>query len=183
MKISAKKILILSLSTFAVFFLLLAVSCNKNLCKDVVCAYDGVCNGGACTCQLGYEGSNCETRTRDKYLGNWTVYEKGSITNAAQYQVSVGAANNVTQVYIYNFNNYFTALIIANVSGDTITIPNQQYDGKVVFGSGYIYTSTTYGQYGSMLISYEVVDTATLLVDDYGYYSSSDLSQPSAWNK
>jgi len=183
MKIPTKKILIFSLSAFSAFFLLFGSSCNRDKCKTVVCAYNGVCNQGACICQAGYEGSNCETISRDKYLGNWTVFEKGSTTDAAQYSVSVVASNDVTQVAILNFNNFFTVPILATVSGDSIVIPNQQYDGKVVFGTGYIYSNVTYGQYGAISLSYEVVDTATLRVDDYGYYSNLDLSQPSAWNK
>jgi len=31
-------------------------------------------------------------------------------------------------------------------------------------------------------MSYEVIDTATLRVDDFGVYAP-DLSNPSAWNK
>ncbi len=177
-----KKILI---PAIAVFVSLMAVSCNRDKCKTVVCAYNGVCNGGACICQAGYEGSNCETITRDKFLGDWTVFEKGSTTEAAQYPVSISASDNITAVIINNFNNYFTAPIppiTASVLGDTIYIPNQQIAGKVIFGKGYIYSNVTYGQYGSISMSYEVIDTATLRVDDYGYYAP-DLSNPSAWNK
>jgi len=185
MKIPAKKILLLSLSSFAAFFLLLVTSCNRDQCKTVVCAYNGVCNGGACICQSGYEGSNCETITRNKYLGDWSVFEKGSTSNAAQYFVSIVATDNVSQVAIVNFNNYFTVPILANVTGDTLVIFNQHADGKIVFGTGYIYSNAnvTYQQYDAISLSYEVVDTATLRVDDYGYYSSLDLSNPSAWNK
>ena len=90
------------------------ISCNKNsspkvttIVKCVSCANGGLCVDDTCRCPTGYEGSNCETITRDKYLGNWEVFEKGSTTKAAQYAVSIVAANNVNQVVIINFNNYF----------------------------------------------------------------------------
>lgn len=182
MKIPLKKLLIPTITAITVLFSLLTGSCNRDKCKTVVCAYNGVCNGGACICQSGYEGSNCETITRNKYLGNWTVFEKGSTSTAAQYQLSIIAADDITKVAIVNFNNYFTHLIMATVVGDSIYIPNQQFNGKVTFGVGYIYSNVTYGQFGSMSVSYEVIDTATLRVDDYGYYAE-DLSDPSSWNK
>ena len=115
-------------------------------------------------------------------MGNWTVFEKGSKSFAAQYQVSIVPSGNVSEIDIINFNNYFTIPIIAEVHGDTIVIPNQQHDGKVAFGKGYIYSNVAYGQFGAISVSYEIVDTATLLVDDYGFYAN-DLSSPSAWNK
>lgn len=182
MKIPFKKLVIPLVAVGALFTSLVTSSCNRDKCKTVVCAYNGVCNQGACTCQSGYEGSSCETITRNKYLGNWTVYEKGSTSNAAQYQVSIVAADKITDVAIINFNNYFTVPIKGTVKGDSIIIPNQQYDGKVLFGIGYIYSNVTYGQFGAISLSYEVIDTATLRVDDYGY-NAVDLSDPSAWNK
>jgi len=183
MKIPLKKLLIPTTAAITLFFSLFAVSCNTDKCKTVVCAYNGVCNGGSCICQSGYEGSNCETITRNKYLGNWEVFEKGSTSTAAQYALSIVAADKITDVAIINFNNYFTVPILATVKGDTIIIPNQAYNGKVLFGIGYIYSNVTYGQFGAMSVSYEVIDTATNRVDDYGFYSDLDLSNPSAWNK
>ena len=81
---SFKKILFAVFASAATFVSMTFVSCNRDKCKSVVCAHNGVCDGGACTCPSGYEGSNCETVARDKYVGNWTVNEKGSVTNEAQ---------------------------------------------------------------------------------------------------
>jgi hypothetical protein len=177
-----KKIFILALS--ALFSLTYMSSCNRDKCKTIVCAFDGVCNNGACICKSGYEGSNCETLTRDKFTGNWTVFEKGSTTLAAQYPISiVPSGTSPTDVVINNFYNFFTVPIKAYVMGDSIFIPNQQYQGKVVFGVGYIYTNVTYGQFGAISMSYEVIDTMPPnRVVDFGYYPP-DLSNPSAWNK
>jgi len=183
MKTPLKTIQIIALIAFSAFASVTYTSCNRDECKTIVCANQGVCNNGACTCPLGYEGTNCETVSRDKFIGNWSVFEKGSITQAAQYPISISAGVNITDVVITNFYNYFTVPVNATVNNDTLFIPNQQYQGKVLFGVGYIYTNTTYGQYGSINMEYEIVDTATLNVDDFGYNSIVDHSAASAWNK
>jgi len=86
-------------------------------------------------------------------------------------------------VVIKNFNNYFITPVKAYVANDTIYIPNQQYEGKVIFGVGYWFTNVTYGQYGHITMRYEVIDTATSKVNDYGYNDAVDRSDPSEWNK
>ena len=188
MRIPFKSILISSFATLSAFFAVTYVSCNRDQCKSIVCAHGGICNDGSCTCPTGYEGSNCETVSRTKFLGNWNVFEKGSITLAAQYPVSIEATtDNPTttpvNVVIKNFYNYFATPIKGYITRDTIFIPNQQYEGKVVFGIGYIYTNVTYGQYGAITMRYEVIDTATARVNDFGYNEIVDHSSPSQWNK
>ncbi len=76
-------------------------------CLNVTCANGGVCYTGSCTCQAGYRGVNCETVERDLYVGNWTVNEKGSATNEAQYSTSVSNGTNITDLVITNFFNFF----------------------------------------------------------------------------
>ncbi len=183
MKLPLKAIVISSLATIAAFSAVVYSSCNPDKCKTITCANGGVCNGGSCTCQSGFEGTNCEKASRQKFLGNWMVFEKSSASNAAQYPVSIEADNEMTDVTIKNFWNYFEVPIRAHVSGDTIYIPNQQYQGKVVFGVGFIYSSVTYGQYGAIEMRYEVIDTATQKVFDFGYNEAVDHSDPSVWNK
>jgi len=182
MKTPLKRILISALAAVLTVFSFAYVSCNRDKCKTIVCANSGVCNGGTCICPSGYEGSNCETASRDKFIGAWGVNEKGTITNAAQYPTSIQRSDLITNVVIKNFNNYFLSDIRAYVVADTIYIPNQQLEGKVIFGQGFIYPNSTYGQYAFISMAYEVVDTATDVPDDYGYYGP-DGSDPSSWNK
>lgn len=177
-----RKIVITALASVAVAFSCIYVSCNRDKCKTIVCAHSGVCDGGKCICPSGYEGSNCETVARDKFIGNWYVFEKGSITNAAQYPIAIEKSSDITEVVIKNFYNYFVNPIRGYVHGDTLYIPNQQLEGKLVFGVGYAYSNTTYGQYGSISMRYEVIDTATNVPNDFGFYEP-DGSDPSAWNK
>ncbi len=183
MKSRLKTITITTLLSFSVFAALVYSSCNRDQCKSIVCAYGGVCNNGVCNCPSGYEGTNCETISRYKFLGNWSVFEKGSETQAANYGVTISEGAKVSDVVITNFYNYFTVPIYGSVIHDTLIIPNQQYQGKVLFGIGYIYTSTTYGQFGGINMEYEIVDTATQAVNDFGYNAILDHSDASEWNK
>jgi hypothetical protein len=183
MKTSLKTILISALTTISAFTAVTYLSCNRDKCKTIVCANGGVCNGGGCICASGYEGSNCEALSTKKFLGNWTVLEKGSITQQSQYPISIQQGADVSHVVIKNFYNYFRTDITGNVIGDTLYIPNQEFQGKVVFGIGYIFTSNTYVQFGTISMNYEIIDTATQSVTDFGWYSGTDGSNPSIWNK
>lgn len=186
MKKSFNTILIAAITVFSVFITLSNSSCNRDKCKTIVCANGGVCSGGICTCPTGYEGTNCETVSRDKFTGNYQVIEKGSITESAQYGTVIAAdpdPNKISYVQILGFWNYFTNVQIeAYVNGDTITIPNQNIQGHVVVGYGYFFYSTTYSQYGNINLYYKVIDTATNQVFDYGFYST-DHTKPSLWEK
>ncbi len=183
MRFPFKSVFVAGLATFGAFAAVVYSSCNRDKCKTIVCANGGVCNDGACTCPSGYEGTNCEKASRDKFVGNWNVFEKGSITLPAQYPVSVEPALLTSDVVIKNLYNYFRTPIRATVQGDRIIIPNQQYEGKIVFGRGQIFSSVTYGQYGRIEMRYSVIDTATQKVNDFGYNEPVNLSSPSEWSK
>ncbi len=182
MKTPFKSILVSALLALTTVFSIAWFSCNRDKCKSIVCANHGVCNYGTCVCPSGFQGTNCETVSRLKFIGNWSVFEKGTITNAAQYPITISPSNTVTDVVITNFYNYFVNPIKGYVIHDTLYIPNQQLEGKIVFGTGYITSNNTYGQYGTILMNYEVIDTATNIPNDFGFYGP-DLSQVSTWNK
>lgn len=158
-------------------------SCQPDKCKAIACAYDGTCEEGMCKCKPGYEGSNCETITRKKFIGLWSVREEGSVSPLRQYPISITGDSTVTNILIKNLYNYFNGSSVrAYVQGDTIIIPNQQLMGKVVFGKGYL-TSVGSGINNTLIVRYEVVDVATQLVDDFGYYEAIDNSKPSVWTR
>lgn len=183
MKVYLKAILYSALVTVSAFTSVAYFSCNRDKCKTLVCGNGGVCNLGVCICPSGYEGIQCETVSRDKFIGNWNVFEKGSRTNAAQYPVAIKPDVNVTDVIIKNFYNYFRTDVKGYVIHDTLFIPNQQYEGHLLFGVGFIYSSNTYGQFAAINMKYEIIDTATQIVNDFGYNTIVDGSDPSQWNK
>lgn len=167
---------------------IITVSCNTDKCKTLICANGSYCQLGVCICQYGWEGTSCETESRKKFLGNYMVYEKGSSSFAAQYPISIVTdtlSNVINNVRISNFNNRFKGSVLGTVYHDTLTIPNQELEGKTVFGKGYIYVTTdvTYYQYGAIRMAYELIDSVTLQIDDYGYEGLIDGSLVSQWNK
>lgn len=183
MKNALKSLLFSIVILSGVLFAAIYTSCNPDKCKAIACAYGGTCNEGSCKCLPGYEGTNCETITRKKFIGLWAVKEKGSITPLRQYPLSIEGDSAVTGLLIKNLYNFFNGQKVrATILGDTIIIPNQQLMDKVVFGKGYIHSTGT-GINNSITIRYEVIDANTQLVDDFGYYADIDFSDPSEWTK
>ena len=185
MNFSIKAVFLTGIITLSAFGAAVYMSCNVDKCKTVICANRGVCNKGACTCPIGYEGTNCETISRKKFTGIWSVFEKGSGSLAKQYDVNVtDGEDGITYLNIANFNDLFHKPVKAYVQGgDKIIIPNQQLEGKLIWGEGNIFSTVTYGQNGGISLRYVVQDSVTLAKDDYGYESALDFSDPSAWNK
>ena len=63
-------------------------------CENISCLNDGICISGDCDCLLGFEGSTCETDSRDKFLGFY-LYASGTCTNfAASLELIANSENN-----------------------------------------------------------------------------------------
>lgn len=182
MKVRFKTILFSAVSTLVAFFAVTYTSCTPDKCKEIVCAYGGACNNGTCICPSGYSGTQCENISRDLFTGVYTVFEKGSAETAAQYTLSVVNGATVTDVVIKNFNNSIVDPVSAYVSEDSLYIPTQTVDGKIITGNGVLTQSENYAQNATLTVRYQVVDSATMKVNDYGY-NPADNSAPSLWNK
>lgn len=156
---------------------------QKNKCESVLCANKGTCSDGSCVCPSGYEGSHCEILSRDKYVGAYQVQEKGTVTPQRSYPVAIEAGEHADEVSIINVYNYFQTRIKAIVNKDSILIPNQQYEGKIIFGKGWFQHPTSATAPAYLNVQYEVIDYGTQLVDDFGYYSQVDSSKHSVWQK
>ena len=156
---SLSVIVIASLSILMTILSITPISCNKDKCKTTTCANGGVCNGGSCTCASGYEGTNCETISRAKFLGNWSQSESSSVTSPGQFSVSAQAATGITNLIIKNFNNSFTQYVSAYVSNkDSLIIPIQGLQGKIV--EGYCYFANS----NNIIVHYDITDSVTKLV-------------------
>ena len=158
-------------------------SCNNDKCKAIVCAYNGVCNDGVCTCPSGYEGPQCEKIMRDKFLGIYSVLEKGTTSQTAQYTVSVEPGAEITDIRIKNFRNIFIEEVNAYIKSDTVIIPQQTIDERwEVDGIGIIDSDKYYGANGRLTLRYRVRDMdlpENTPADDFGMSSG----EPSIWNK
>jgi len=165
------------------------ISCNKGsntattVTKCVTCLNGGSCYNDTCHCPAGYEGTGCQTFSRQKFINNWTVTEKGTLTGATNnYTVFIQenpTSGDITSVFIENlYDDYFSS-VPANAIGDSLYIPSQQINGKSIIGVGYIHAGIN-GLNTAITLRYQVTDLSTGSVDDFGY-NASDGSSPSQW--
>jgi hypothetical protein len=84
---------------------------------------------GSCACDLGYEGTACETESRTKFIKIWNASDQIGSTSLV-YTVAIGAGTGVTNVIISNdFSvDFFANSINATIAGNTITITDQKPD-------------------------------------------------------
>ncbi|MCW3127127.1 MAG: hypothetical protein JWO03_2785 [Bacteroidetes bacterium] len=106
------------------------------------------------TCDAGYEGSDCKTQVRTKFVNTYTASETKNAGTPYTYPTSITAgtsATDITQVIITKITGqnlgtggFFTNYVTGTVSGSTLTIANQSPDGDgyYITGSGTI-TGTT----------------------------------------
>jgi len=114
-----------------------------------------------------------------QFLGNYSVNEKGNSNAASQYAISITSGDNSSDLFIKNFNNYFTTPVKAQIIGDSIYIPGQTLEGRTIFGVGYLASNSTSGKGSSIIMSYEVLDPNSTIVACYGYNNTST----SQWSK
>jgi len=147
---SIKLIALSSLLTVGIFTVVIYTSCTKDACKGVTCQNGGTCSGGNCVCTSGYEGTNCETLSRTKFIKSWSASDLitgGTAPLSYTANIAAGVTSDITQVIIGNSfsDNFFTiGPITATISGittngataTTITIPNQNPDGNKYSVSG-----------------------------------------------
>jgi len=165
------------------------ISCNKinspritTVIKCVTCDNGGQCINDTCRCPTGWEGTGCETMVIQKFLGEWSVTEKGSSSPNQNYIIEIdGNSGYLTSVTIFNLFNNASIMLQANVSGDTLYIPIQTIDGHMFVGIGYIHSNPVFITDGKITMRYMVTNTVTGAINDFGYSSSTDSS--SQWVK
>ncbi len=167
MKRSIKIIFTSACGAFAIFFMVIYISCTRDKCASVTCSNGGSCNNGICKCPSGYEGTTCQTLSRVKFIRNWGVENlTASLTEPAQFAVSIDIGTaGINYVSIKNLHDYFTTPVTAYVSGDSLIIPVQVVMGKTVTGSGLIYSSNAYGINNTISMSYQITDNTTHVID------------------
>jgi hypothetical protein len=112
-------------------------ACDEDACKDVVCQNGGTCVDGTCICAEGYEGTNCETRTADKYAGTWSVVD---VCTSDTYPYTADIAVSSTEaakILISNFGGFGSSVVVsANVNGNSVAIPSQSFGAVSISGNG-----------------------------------------------
>ena len=133
----------------------------------------------ACICAAGYEGTQCEIVTREKYKGVWSVYEKGTYTETTQYQISIDYGSDMTKMVVNGFNNNITQPVNIRISGDEITIPQQTINGYEIQGKGTLKYDAFYAKHGQLTVRYTIKDLSNNMTNDYGV----NTGEPSLWSK
>ncbi len=116
-------------------FIFLISSCDQRGCEDQ-CNPRQECVNGECVCPNGYEGSNCQIESRDKFIGQYQVYKNCHNSGTSEsYNTYISPGNNVENVVIKNMiNTGLTAEAV--VRGDYIKIPEQKLGATQIYGQG-----------------------------------------------
>jgi hypothetical protein len=153
-------ILLISLLSVAVVSAITYTSCKKDACNNVVCLNQGTCDGGNCTCPVGYEGLRCDTLSRNKFVFTYNGGDTcGSIYT--QYPISLYAVStNPLELTMKNF---------LNNPDDSAICTIQSTDSFTFIGAN---NSTTYTGWGrlrndSLLMTYSVEHDTTSYVCTY----------------
>ncbi len=139
---SIKNIAIAALLSVGAFAAVVYSSCTKDDCKDVVCQNGGTCVSGKCQCPTGYEGTNCETLSRAKFLTNGstatyiTAVGQDSCYMSGTYTMTVTPGTNSNEITINNFAGYGTS---ATLTGVVVSGSNFSKADTVTAGAVKIY--------------------------------------------
>jgi hypothetical protein len=117
---------------------------NLQPCNNVICLNGGACSDGECKCAVGYEGSKCEIRWSDKFIGNYQAQDECYAgTSTPYYSVSISSVvDYANKIRIYNLGTNCTAQNISatiNPEKTSFTIPLQNTCGNIWYtGTGNI---------------------------------------------
>jgi len=82
---------------------------GEDLCENITCLNEGICNNGDCECPLGFEGATCETESRTKFLGFY-IYDSGTCTNFSPSLEFVADTSNVTALIVTSISSSGSSL-------------------------------------------------------------------------
>jgi hypothetical protein len=117
------------------------------------------------TCDLGYEGSDCKTEERTKFLGTWTAADVTGSTSIP-YSVAVVSGTAINAITIANTfsGSFFANPINATVTSSTaFNIPEQTPDS----GSDYKVKGDGTNSNGKIAITYTITKISTGAVQSY----------------
>ena len=126
--------------TIGAFSVVLYSSCNKTSdpCSGITCQNGGTCSSGTCVCPSGYEGSLCQTVSRNKVIKIWSAsdVQVSPVVTLPTYTSAIAAGAGVTDVKISNFSAFFTNDVNATFLNNTLTIVSQTPDNDTFSVSG-----------------------------------------------
>jgi hypothetical protein len=147
-----KQIAFSALLTISAFGAVVYTSCNKDECKDVVCQNGGTCSEGKCTCPTGFEGTNCETKSRDKFIGTYAGSEICTV-GTDNYTMTIATNSDALKLTMTNlYNESYTATCNMTAT-DAFSFSGSS--GAVTFsGTGKLVSNT-------LTVTYTITNAAT----------------------
>jgi hypothetical protein len=112
-------------------------ACETDACKDVNCGDNGTCVDGDCVCDSGYEGVNCQTEERAKFIGSYSVTEACTSGNYSYSMTITTSSTGVDKIVAQNFGDYSVDLI-GTVDGSSVSFANQTVGGGTFSATGQI---------------------------------------------
>jgi hypothetical protein len=113
------------ITAFLAIIVITAVSysaCNKNQCASLVCQNQGVCNSGSCVCPVGFEGSYCQTLSRDKFIFTYNGGDTCSNEGYRQYSILLLATSDSQTLNMKHFlNNWDDSAVCTIQATDSFT--------------------------------------------------------------
>lgn len=89
-------------------------------------------------CDYGYEGTNCATETREKFIGTYQVEQTNDLAN--KYHLAMAKATDVHAFIISNITNegYGVRAEVSTVANQpkVFNIPEQVVNGNTISGTG-----------------------------------------------
>jgi hypothetical protein len=129
-------------------------SCNEgDPCEKSACIH-GTCHDGTCICYPFYEGIDCGTPERDKFLGtNW--YNNRICGAVGQLYASKfdASPSSIEDVRIINVHTP-PDTVYGKVHGDTIVVPLQVHGFEYIQGAGFY-------EDGGITLEYKVMTTTS----------------------
>jgi hypothetical protein len=150
------KLIILSSISFMALMTIVLTSCNNNgdvvygpttfykPCEKVYCINGGACHDGLCKCPVGFEGTTCELRSSDRFVGNYKTYDACYTGQLDYYNATITAnAQEASQLVLGNLGSFCTNAFPLNAyldaTGTGFTIPMQKScDDLYISGNGNI---------------------------------------------
>ena len=134
-----KHTLISAIAFVGVSSSVLYTSCTEDSCKTLICRNGATCADGQCKCPTGFEGTQCEKRAADRYIGFYV----GQLNIDNQPPVADSA-----RIWVVNYP--------ATVAFERFTREHDVLIGNVSPVDGKIYIND--GQFGGRTITISVID-------------------------
>lgn len=164
---SIRNIAFTAILTLGAFTAITYTACTKDECKGVECINGGSCVDGTCACPTGYEGTNCEKLSRDKFIGTWSGTDECDDNTKFTITLKVGTATNAVNALVENIAGFGTNITVTG----NVSATNKLSFTNVSVGGGRTLTGTMTFSGNSMTFEYTVTEAAGATTSCDGTYT------------